>query len=308
MTLQQMEYIVAVDRYRHFIKAAEACGVTQSTLSTLIQKLEQELDIQIFDRKAHPIAPTPMGEKVIAQAKVLLYNASQLQEMVHSERATEEGILNVGIISTVAPYILPKMVKKMPESFRKIKLHVLEARINTLVQKLEMAELDMVLISNAPQSENLLEIPIYKEPFVAYLSPDEEIYSQEEITLKKLPMDHIWVLREDMCFGKQVLNVCGMRPGNAAIYEAGSIDTLVRIVDENGGFTIIPEFHLNLLREEQKRNVRKFVTPEPMREVSLLIRKDYVKERMLNIVAQMVQEIVPEEYIDPRIKKFGIRI
>ena len=308
MTLQQMEYIVAVDKFRHFVKASEACGVTQSTLSSMIQKLESELDIQIFDRNAHPVKPTSVGEKVIRQARVVLFNASQLKEMVSQERGMEEGEIKLGIIPTVAPYILPRLFHEMHEHYPKLLLHVEEARTQNLVRSVKQAQLDMALLATPLSDEQILEIPVYYEKFVAYVSPKESLYKETEIDVRNLPSQNLWVLQEGHCLRNQVLNICHHRSGYSTIYEAGSIDTLVKIVDENGGYTIIPELHVGLLQQDQLRNIRPIIHPEPVREISLIVRYDYVRERLLNIVAECIRSIIPEEMVDERLKKFAIKI
>lgn len=308
MTLQQMEYLVAVDQYRHFVRAAQACGVTQSTLSSLILKLEQELDVQLFDRSAHPVIPTPAGELVIRQAKVLLFNASQLKEMVRSEREQEQGEVKMAVIPTVAPYTLPKLFKFIHQEHPGVTLRVSEARTATIIGQLERAELDMALLATPLNQDSLLEIPVYYEKFVAYVSPTEPLFAHTEVDAHHLPMDHLWVLQEGHCLRNQVLNICEHASGYASIYEAGSIDTLVKIVDENGGYTIIPELHVDLLSPDQMSRVRKIVDPEPVREISLVVRQDYVRERLLNIIAHCIRHIIPEHMVDTRLKKFAIRL
>jgi LysR family hydrogen peroxide-inducible transcriptional activator len=308
MTLQQMEYIVAVDKYRHFVKAAEACKVTQSTLSSMIQKLESELDVQIFDRNLHPTRPTQTGERIIARAKVILYKVSQINEMVLSEREQETGEIKFGVIPTVAPYILPKLFKVVHSDYPGVTLRVSEARTAAIIERLERAELDMALLATPLNNAELLEIPVYYEKFVAYVSPSEELYQQPEIETHHIPSDHLWVLQEGHCLRNQVMNICDLKSGYSAIYEAGSIDTLVKIVDENGGYTVIPELHVELLRDYQQSKIRPIVNPEPVREISLVVRRDYVRERLLNIVSECIQSIIPEHMIDSRLKKFAIRI
>jgi LysR family hydrogen peroxide-inducible transcriptional activator len=303
-----MEYIVAVDKYRHFVKAAKACGVTQSTLSSMIHKLEEELDVQIFDRDSHPVRPTLCGEKVISQAKILLFNAAQLRETVLSEKEQESGEVNMGVIPTVAPYILPRLFKTMHGSYPAVTLRVSEARAANIVQRLERAELDMALLTTPLGNASLLEIPVYYEKFVAYVSPSEPVFKLKEIDSHELPTEHLWVLQEGLCLRNQVLKICKSESGYSAIYEAGSIDTLVKIVDENGGYTIIPELHVALLRDDQQSQIRKIVNPEPVREISLVVRHDYVRERLLNIVAGCIRDIIPEHMVDSRLKKFAIKL
>lgn len=309
MTLQQLEYIVAVEKYRHFAKAAESCHVTQSTLSMMIQKLEQELEINIFDRKTQPIEPTPIGVTLLAQAKVILYNAKQFKELALSEKEQESGKVTFGIIPTVAPYILPKLFNILQERNPNINLHVKEITTSEIINQLEKAEIDMALLATPLNNPNLLEIPIYYERFFAYVSPTEPLYNIiNEYEMRHLPTDHLWILKEGHCLRNQVMRLCESESGFSTTYEAGSIDTLVKIVDTNGGYTIIPELHLDFLSEKQKANVRPIVNPEPNREISLVVRNDYVKEKLLNVIAKNISDVIPENMLDERLKKFSIKL
>ncbi|MDY3979866.1 MAG: hydrogen peroxide-inducible genes activator [Tidjanibacter sp.] len=308
MTLQQLEYAVAVDQYRHFVRAAEACGVTQSTLSSMIQKLEHELDMQLFDRDSHPVRPTEAGEKIIAQAKVVLYNASQLREMSLSERGQSSGKIRLGVIPTVAPYILPDLFVELGRRSPDIELRVSEMRTSVIIDKLRLAELDMALLTTPLGHDDLLEVPLYYEKFVAYVSPSEPLYALSEIGTHSMPSKHLWVLQEGHCLRNQVFNFCNHQSDYSAVYEAGSIDTLVRIVDRNGGYTVIPEMHAALLTAEQQLNLRPLVSPEPVREISLVIRRDYVREGLLNALAEAIKQVIPEHMIDARLRRFAIKL
>ena len=309
MTLQQMEYIVAVDKYRHFVRAAESCGVTQSTLSSLISKLEAELDVTIFDRTSHPVKPTVLGEEIISQARVVLYNTYQIEELISSRKGQMAGNLRLGIAPTIAPYILPKLLKILSDRYPEVHLTVEEARVRNILDKIKTAELDVALLATPVEEQDLLEIPVYKERFVAYLSPDHKLYSEAQLMSSFFSPTDVWVLREGYCPGNGGgFPFCQCRSSNKAVYEAGSIDTLVRIVDENGGYTIIPELHIPLLSETQKLNIRPLVSPEPHREVAFVIRKDFVRERMLNILSEAVKCVIPEEMIDSYLKKFPVKL
>ena len=308
MTLQQLEYIVALDNHRHFVKAAESCHVTQSTLSMMIQKLEQELEINIFDRKMQPIAPTEIGRSLIDQAKVILYNAKQFKELALSEKQQESGKVTLGIIPTVAPYILPKLFNILQERNPNIQLHVKEITTAEIIKQLDKAEIDMALLATPLDNPNILEIPVYYERFFGYISPTEELYQMKELEMNHIPMDHLWVLKEGHCLRNQVIRLCEFDSGFSSIYEAGSIDTLIKIVDTNGGYTIIPELHIDLLSEQQKLNVRPIVNPEPNREISLVVRNDYVKERLLNVIAKNISDVIPENMLNERLKKFSIKL
>ena len=308
MTIQQLEYIVAVDEHRHFVRAAESCNVTQSTLSAMILKLESEFDTVIFDRNAHPVVPTPMGRKIIDQARVILFNKSQLEELIFMEKTGVAGSVALGIIPTIAPYVLPKFLKEVSDNHKEIDLKVSELTTATITEKLRKAELDMAILATPLEEPGILEIPLYYEKFVAYISPIEAIYEMKEISSHGMPTEKMWVLQEGHCLRGQVFNFCESRASALTMYEAGSIDTLIKIVDANGGYTVIPELHVGLLTESQLRNIRPLTSPQTVREVSLVFRDDYVREGMLNRIAGIVKKIIPSEMIDARLKKFAIRL
>lgn len=308
MNLQQIEYIVALDTHRHFVKAAQSCGVSQPTLSTLINKLEEELDTTIFDRSAHPIRPTAIGEQIINQARVVLYNISQLKELSLSEREQNSGKLRLGIIPTVAPYILPGLFQEMHSTQPQIELQVSEQQTHIIIEQIRKAELDMAILATPLGHDDILEIPLYYEKFLAYISPEEPIYKEEEIIASQMPTKHLWVLKEGHCMRNQIFNFCEGQSDYNGFYEAGSITTLVNIVDTNGGYTIIPELHRNLLHREQQSNVREFVQPAPVREISLIIRRDYVRQRMINSLVDAVKNVIPDSMIDARLKKFAVKL
>lgn len=306
MTLQQMEYIVAVDKYRHFAKAAESCGISQSTLSSLVQKLEIELDVTIFDRNSHPVKPTAVGEEIISRAKLLLFNAAQVKELVATRKGESVGKVSLGITSTVAPYLLPKMLKYLSANHPDIELHVEEARVSTLVSQLERGELDIALLATPLNNDDLLEIPVYQERLMAYVSPDEPIYNDPDLQTGRLPVESVWVLREGYCPNRGVFPFCNYRAEHQAVYEAGSVETLIKIVDENGGYAIIPELHVPLLRKCQQANVRVLTNPEPSREIAFVVHRNFVRERLLNILADAIRTVIPPAMINKRLKKFSI--
>ena len=308
MTLQQMEYIVAVDKYRHFAKAAESCGISQSTLSSLVQKLEIELDVTIIDRNSHPVKPTAIGEEIISRAKLLLFNAAQVKELVATRKGESVGKVSLGITSTVAPYLLPKMLKYLSVNHPDIELHVEEARVSTLVLQLERGELDIALLATPLNNDELLEIPVYQERLMAYVSPNEPIYNNLDLQIDRLPVESVWVLREGYCPNRGVFPFCNYRTGRQAVYEAGSVETLIKIVDENGGYAIIPELHVPLLRKCQQANVRVLTNPEPNREIAFVIHRNFVRERLLNILADTIRTVIPPAMINKRLKKFSITL
>ena len=307
MTLQQLEYIIALDKTRHFVRAAEMCGVTQPTLSAMIQKLEDELDCRIFDRSSHPIVPTEVGAMILQQAQVVMFNVHQLRENVLTQKGSVAGSLSLAIIPTVAPYLLPELITLFRRDYVDISLKISEMRTETIIEKLHSAEIDMAILSTPLDDPKILEVPLYYEKFVAYISPNEPLYLQDEVSTNDMQLDHLWVLEEGHCLRNQVFNFCKNKT-HSAIYEAGSIDTLVKIVDRNGGYTVIPELHINLLTDVQKQQLRKIVRPEATREIALVIRHDYVREGLMNAVANSIKQIIPQHMLDARLKKFAIKL
>lgn len=306
MTLQQMEYIVAVDKYRHFAKAAESCGVSQSTLSALIQKLEYELDVAIFDRKNHPVQPTEVGQEIISRAQRVLFNAAQVRELVSARKGESVGKVSLGITSTVAPYLLPKMFRYLSTNHPDIQVRVEETRVAAIVSKLERGNLDVALLATPVNSTELLEIPVYTERLMAYVSPEEPMNHDRILQTGQLPPEGVWVLREGYCPNRGVFPFCNSTAVRQATYEAGSVETLIRIVDENGGYAIIPQLHVALLGKHQQANVHALTNPEPTREIALVVHRNFIRERVLNIIAGAIKSIVPPEMLDRRIVKFPI--
>ncbi len=306
MTLQQLEYILALEKTRHFVRAAEMCNVTQPTLSAMIQKLEDELDCRIFDRSSHPVEPTEVGKIILHQAQVILFNVNQLKENLVQEKGSINGKLNLAMIPTVAPYLLPHFIDAFRKDYPGISLKINEMRTDIIIEQLLGAKIDMAILSTPLENPDILEVPLYYEKFVAYISPSESLYHFDQVSVINMHPENLWVLEEGHCLRNQIFNFCDNR-AHSSTYESGSIDTLVKIVDVNGGYTVIPELHIDLLSEQQKQNLRK-ITPDATREISLVIRQDYVREGMMNAVANSIKKIIPSHMLDARLKKFAIKL
>ena len=292
MTLQQLRYIIAIDEYRHFGKAAEACGLTQSTLSLMVKKLEDELDVRLFDRDAHPVVPTEIGHKIIAQAKVVLFHVQQIGEMASSEKELLSGNLKLALISTVSPVLVPGLFSYFNSNYPYVSLQTEEMITDTIKDKLRKAEVDMGIVAGPVEDTDFLEIPLYHERFLAYLSPDSPLYSKEEIQFKDMYGQPLWIIRNGL--RKQELS--DMEQDSAATYEryfeGGRVGMLIQIVNENGGMTIIPETHRNLILYSHQGGLRPIVNPERSRTISLLVRNDYIHEALLNAVVESVKSII----------------
>ena len=298
-----MEYIVAVDEYHHFGKAADACGITQPTLSLMIKKMEEELDVTIFDRDSHPVKATETGRRVIDKAKVVLFNARQMVEMTRSEKERSSGEIRLAMISTVAPVLTPGMFKYTCNNYPSIQLLVQEMLSENIIRRLKKAELDMGILVSPVDDPELLEIPLFHEKFIAYVSPTYPLHMKETLESTKLLNHPIWIMKDGIRqFDKSMLHE-GERFVYDKMYEGGRAGTLIYIVNEIGGMTILPELHTNLILYSMQSNIRPIVNPEVSRTISLVIRKDFVHERMLNIIIDAVKDIVPVENQEDIIKR-----
>lgn len=308
MNLQQLRYVVAVNRFRNFAKAAESCNVSQPTLSAMLQKLEEELDIRIFERSNKSVTPTTAGEKIIRQAETALLEIDRIGEIVLEGKGQIGGKFALSVSPTIAPYILPKFIKKYRESFPSVELSIQELKVNFMLDALLRGELDAGIAISENAREGILEIPLYTEKFLVYLA---------ESCWRKLPVfkpdnlehENMWIMKDAQCLRDSAFSFCKSRQKGNHIYEAGSITTLVHIVDENGGFTIIPEMHLPFLSDKQRENVRPIEGDYlSQRRVSLYIKEDYIRQRMLNTVTDTLKKFIPERMINERVRKYGIKL
>ena len=307
MTLPQLKYIVAIDQYGHFGKAAEACGLTQSTLSLMVKKLEEELDVRLFDRDAHPVAATEIGRKIIDQAKVVLYNVEQIAEMTRSEKDVLSGALKVALISTVSPVLVPGLYKHFGEHCPSISLQVEEMLSETIKDKLRKAEVDMGILAGPLNDPDFLEIPLYHERFLAYVSPANPAYALESIRNENLFQQPIWIIRDGL---RQLV------PGDLdpraftfdRYFEGGRVGILIQVVNDNGGITIVPETHTGFILYSQQNCLRPITDPVPSRTISLAIRSDYIHQAKLNAVVDAIKTIIPGPLLEPLLRQGPLKI
>lgn len=308
MTLQQLRYIVAIDEYRHFGKAAEACDLTQSTMSIMVKKLEEELDVVLFNRDAHPVAPTEIGRKIIDKAKIVLYNADQIAELTLDEKRVLSGPLRIALISTVAPILVPGLFKYIGTNHPAIHLQTQEMLADTIRDRLRKAEVDMGIMASPVGDPELLEIPLWSEHFYAYVSETDPAYALEQVPADSLLHRSVWIMKD----GVRLLEIDTLPTNDSNSYEhyfeGGRIGTLIQIVNENGGMTILPETHVSKILFSLQHHLRPIVEPALQRTLSLVIRKDYTHEAMLNAVVRAVKSIIPGGLLDPVIRKDFIRL
>jgi LysR family hydrogen peroxide-inducible transcriptional activator len=297
MNLQQLEYIVAVEKHRHFAKAADASFVTQPTLSMMIQKLEDELGVKIFDRKKQPVEPTKEGEEIIMRAKQVLAEVGHLKEYAAELKGEITGELHLGIIPTLAPYLLPLFLKPFSQKYPHLKIYIKEMVTNDIIAKLKTGDLDMGILATPLHETQLVGHLLFYEEFFAYASKSEKLGKKKYLAPKEINLNHLWLLEEGHCLRNQVFNLCELKknesPADNLHYEAGSIETLINLVDKYEGLTIIPHFATLNLSPAQQKNVREFAEPKPVREISLVVAKSYPRKKLLKQLQTEILNVIP---------------
>ncbi len=299
MNLQQLEYIIAVDTFRHFAKAAEKSFVTQATLSMMIQKLENELGAKIFDRSRQPVTPTETGKKIIEQARKVVAEAGRMKEIISDEKGEVSGELKVGIIPTLAPYLLPLFLKNFSVAFPNVKLNINEHTTTTILSKLKAGQLDAGILATPLNDNSIKEQPLFFEKYFLYVNNKEKGFDKQYVLPSNIDISRLWLLEEGHCMRSQILNFCQLKKALGSEekihYEAGSIETLKNIVEKNFGITIIPELATFNLTPSQKKRLRFFKPPTPAREISIVTHREFIKLRLIEALKKMILAIIPEE-------------
>lgn len=296
MNIQQLEYIIAVDKCRHFAKAAEQCHVTQPTLSMMIHKLEEELDVKLFDRTIQPIIPTAAGRRVIDQARRALYEIEQIKGIVHEEAHSLKGRFHLSVLPTIAPYLLPRFFQQLTEKYPEMDLRVSEMQTAPTLQALQQGEIDAAIIANQPTEPFLQGEVLFYEQFFGYVARNEAIFKNELIRTSDVKEENLWLLDEGHCFRDQLVRFCQMEKVKVrqSSYRLGSMETFMRMVESNNGVTFIPELATYQLGKEQLELVRPFAIPKPTREIVFITRKDFVRDQMATIIKESIKKSVPK--------------
>ncbi|HAC94221.1 hydrogen peroxide-inducible genes activator [Odoribacter splanchnicus] len=297
ITLTQLEYIVAIDEYRHFATAAEKCFVTQPTLSMQIKKLEDELGVIIFDRSRQPVVPTDLGAKLIEQARMTLSATQRIKEIIQEEQQEVEGTLKIGIIPTLAPYLLPVFIGPYIRKYPAVKVEVEELVSEEIIRRLKRDILDVGLFVTPYHDEKIVERPVFYEEMLVYAHPDSELLKKKEVGHEDIVTSDIWMLGNGHCFRNQVVNLCEMSASQHKNlpfeFESNSLETLMRIVDVEGGFTLIPELALQYMSPEKKKQVRSIANTKPLREVSVIYSRHFTKQRLITLLCDEIKSVVP---------------
>ena len=300
MTLQQLEYILAVDRYRHFGRAAEACNVTQPTLSAMIGKLEEELNAKLFDRNRQPICPTPVGEQVIRQAKEVLAQADSIKDIVEEEKHSLNGTFRVGILPTIAPYLLPRFFPQLMKKYPTLDIRVREMKTHEIKEALLQGDIDAGILANIEGLEEYSQLHLFYEKYEGYVSREDALFAKETLRTSDVASSRdLWLLDEGQCFRDQMVRFCQMKSSQTSqlAYNLGSMETFMRMVESGKGITFIPELAVMQLGSEQKELVRPFAIPVPTRQLLLITNRNFIRQTLLDVIVKEIQASVPKEML-----------
>ena len=299
MTITQLQYIIAVDTYRHFATAAKESYITQPTLSMQIQKLEDDLATKIFDRSKQPVIPTLVGEEIIKQARIILHEVKMMEQLIKDKQGILKGELRIGIIPTLAPYLLPLFLQSFLKKYPEVRLKVKEMTTDLIIEKLKSGRIDAGLLVTPLNDNSIIENKLFYEELVAYVSESSDAYKKNYLLADDIDLKELWLLEEGHCFRSQIINLCELKKQTKEQshfeYEAGSVETLRKMVEKNNGITILPELATLDFTTKQLNMVRHFNEPMPVREVSLVTHRNYVKKKLLDVLKEEIQNILPEK-------------
>jgi LysR family transcriptional regulator, hydrogen peroxide-inducible genes activator len=299
MNLQQLDYIIAIDTHRHFQQAAKKCFVTQATLSMMIQKLEDELGVKIFDRSKKPVKPTEIGEKIIAQARRISADVARVNELIKEEKGEVSGELKIGIIPTLAPYLLPLFLKKFVTDYPQVKLLINEFTTSTIINRLKDGQLDAGILATPLNDSSIKEQAMFYEKYFLYVNKNESGFNKQYVLPVDIDINRLLLLEEGHCMRSQILNLCELKKQHEMDekihYEAGSIETLKNLVEKNFGITIVPELATINLTASQRKRLRYFKQPIPVREISIATHREYVKVKLIEVLKETILALIPKE-------------
>ncbi len=298
MTLQQLEYVIALDTYRHFVTAAEKTFVTQPTLTMQLMKLEEEIGLQIFDRTKKPLVPTRAGEQFILKSRQILREVGQLKEMISSNKETLVGEFRIGIIPTLAPYVLPLFLKSFLQENPQTHLKIYEMQSEDIIKSLIHDTLDLGLLVTPLNEKNLREVPLFYEPFLLYVPNHYNKEHQKSIHPSAIDTSKVLLLNQGHCFRNQSLEICNQSNTGAVLgfeYESGSIEALKALVKKGIGLTLVPE--LSVLDDFESDNVIRLDEPQPVREVSIVVHQSFSKEPLIDKIRSGILSNIPKSFV-----------
>lgn len=305
MNLQQLEYIIAVDRTKSFSLAAEQCFITQATLSTMVKRLEEELGVVLFDRKSSPVMTTDYGKAVVELARQAISGVARIREITGQRKGSVNGVLRVGIIPTIANSVLPLMLPSLISKYPKLKLEIREITTQSILKQLRSGEIDAGVLSTPVTGDEEYEQQVlYYEALFVYGTPI--LKKKKYILPKELVNEKIWLLEEGHCLRDQFINLCSLRKKNLNDqfkFDSNSFDTLLNMADQFGGLTVVPELYVKSMSKEKRGKIYQFVAPYPVREVSMLVHRPHVKTHLVDVLASEIIETITPLLMTNEVKK-----
>lgn len=295
MTITQIQYVLAVAKHKNFSAAAESCFVTQPTLSMQIQKLEEELEVVIFDRTKKPLKITDIGKQIIKQAQIIVNESDRINDIVAQQKGVISGEFSLGIIPTVSPTLLPMFLANFINKYPKVTLKIEEQNTENVLKSIEDGIFDAAILATPLHNPNIVEKPLYYEPFVAYVPDNHRLQKSKTIYSEDLDINDILMLEDGHCFKESVLNICNkdvIEAKNRFQLKSGSFETLIRLSNEGLGMTLLPYLHALELKESDKKNIQYFAEPQPAREISLVYHKSEVKMQIIKALHRTISGVI----------------
>lgn len=310
MNFQQLEYILALEKTGQFIAAAQSCFVTQATLSHMVKKLEEELGVGLFDRDTTPITPTPTGKEILRVAREIIHLRSEMFEVVLEQTDTVSGEFRLGIIPTLAPYMLPVFLTPFLAKYPEVTLVIHELTTDEIVNRLKNHDLDAGLLAIPVQDKTLVTYHLFFEEFLVYAPSLDPLLKKKYVLPNEIDVNRLWLLEEGHCLRDQVVNLCELKSREKAMHRldfaAGSLETLRRMVEMNQGITILPDLAARELSTDQEKNLRHFKDPSPVREIGLITHKHLSKKKIFSVLEATIMDNLPSRYKNQRKKKSGV--
>lgn len=293
MTLSQLEYLLAVTETGHFGRAAQKLDVTQPTLSMMIKKLEEELGVILLDRNSKPIQPTQIGHSIIEQAKNIMSEASRIPEIVREYSDELKGAYAIGVIPTIAPYLVPRLVDVLMRDYPELNLHVKEMQTNEIIDQIKKGKLDGAILATPLNDKEIVELPLFYEEFFVF--GEFDTHGKNYMLPSDIDPNKLWLLEEGHCLRSQIVNLCELKNNaeNHLHFDSGSLETIIEIVRHHNGLTVLPELTAKNLPKKEQSRLGKFQPPAPFREMSLIVHHHSAKRKFIEAIQDVIEEIIP---------------
>lgn len=294
MTIIQLEYLLAVANCGSFSQAAEHCFVTQPSLSMQVKSLEEELGVVLLDRSKKPVVPTEAGEVVLEQVRETLRSFNYIREAVHELKGETAGKLRLGVIPTIAPYLMHRFMPTFVKEYPKVELEISEMKTADIVEALKRDQLDAALVAGGTCGEGIQEHDLFNDRFWLYVSPENPLFERSNVRIEDIDLKDLVILSAGNCMRDQIIELCQAKrqmPSHFS-FESGSLETLMRIVDCTQALTIIPEMAIDFIPENRRDRVKQLAKGATSRKISVAVRRTYVKGSIVKALNETILKCV----------------